>query len=186
VKILLIILLITSCCFSENKKYAIDAGCGFSVSTGYLYFPNPSLSFYLLRETRIHELSGELYFISFKTNNGNSKVWNVGTGLSYSLLFRLGATGFFVGPTIGLYGYAHQTDTVQVVIHHTDPGDEAGLYPLGVKLAYIFGDKTIRFKIQDRFLLGFKSDYDPTRNSQPSFLNTVNACVIFAFGNKRK
>lgn len=182
---LLVFLLLTSCCFCETRGNAIDVGLGFSNSTGWFYFPSPSLSFYWLRDTRYHELSGEFWFDTANINNGHNKVWNLGTGLSYSLLFKLGITNLYLGPTVGLYGYVHHIDSVsQHLLVYSNPSNESGLYFLGFKLAYVFGKKFIRFKIQDRFLMGIKSAYDPFSNSRFGCLNTISASLMFVFGKK--
>ena len=183
------ILFITFCCFGETKKYALDLSCGASISSsGFFYFPTPSLSFYWLRSRLFHEFSSEFFYNSNIYNNGNNKIWYVEIGLSYSLMFRLGTSNLFIGPTIGLFANDHQSDTMahQQGVWMSENRGDAGLYFLGPKLAYIFGDKTVRFKIQDRLLVGMNGTHDPTRSNHFAVLNTINASIIFAFGNKNK
>ena len=58
--------------------------------------------------------------------------------------------------------------------------DSQGNYFIGGKIALIFGKENIRFKIQDRILLGLKSNETPDVSSY-GYINKLTASVMFAF-----
>jgi hypothetical protein len=178
-KTIIVILLLVSFCFSEDKNFAIDASCGLSNSIGHFYIPNPSLSFYWLKDDSYKDFTTEFYFNTKKSEG--KKEWDLNIGLSYSKLFNLNIQNLFFGPTVGLIIYSHQNYIQQFGDVYLSNGGETGTYLLGAKFSYILGDNIIRFKVQDRFLLGLKSIQDPMKSTGVGFLNTLNVGIIFAF-----
>jgi hypothetical protein len=178
-KIVLMVLFASSCLASE-KNYAVDASMGIS-NAHFIYFPVPSLSFYWLKIKGDHELSGEFY-TKFKEFNDLKQTEEdyMGFGVSYSFLFKLPIRNFYLGPTIGFIIYEYWKTTNEqvsndIVVKYVD--DENGLYCTGIKLAYIFGEKTIRFKIQDRLLVGLRGD---RHIKGIGLFNTFNAGILIA------
>lgn len=164
--------------FSQEKNYAFDVSAGLAYDTD-MYIPIPSLSFYWLKNKGFHELSGEMYQKE-TTDNFSSRlmetqsVW--GYGFSYSFLFKTPLRYIFLGPTLGLIGYEKH---ITIGTHNPEILG-SGAYFCGAKLAFIYGESTIRFKIQERVLFGI-TEKEFSDESGYGVLNTVNAGVIFAF-----
>jgi len=158
---LFIIVALASLCLAQAKNYAVDLSLGFS-NAHALFYPVPSLSFYWLKDKGYHELSAEFYS-NFKSYNdpGQTEENHSAFGLSYSFLFKLPIRYLFVGPTIGFLSYEYWKTTLDKNIYSNNAiylSDENGLYLAGLKLGYIFGKRTVRFKIQDRVLFGLRGD----------------------------
>jgi hypothetical protein len=173
-KKLLFFVLVASSCLAEDKNYAIDASVGLS-NAHALFYPVPSLSFYWLKSKGDHELSGEFYSRFKEYNDPNQTEENhFGFGLSYSFLFKLPIRQLLVGPTIGLVTYEYHKTTLEQN-NTVYLGDENGIYLAGFKVAYFFGEKTIRFKIQERLLMGLRGDREIRGFG---LFNTVNAGIL--------
>lgn len=182
-KTILVLLSFIPLLWADEKNYAFDAGV--SLSNGMeMFAPVPSVSFYWLKSKGMHELSAEFYTASSgNQNSGTSSLSANGFGLSYAFLFKI-VKYVYIGPTIGLFNYSYDKTTVTYdnfgnYLGSTNVSND-GMYYCGFKFALIFGEQTVRFKIQDRLLLG-TVDYSENNGSGYGLLNTVTMSLMFAF-----
>jgi hypothetical protein len=165
IKIILLALIVYSISFSENNKYGFDFGAGIGYGNyNELFFPIPTVSFYWFTEKRIHQLSSEI--MAYRGYSENSYKDQLGFGLGYSCLYKLAIPSLYVGPTLGLYMY-NSTKAY-------GEGAQA-VYGFGIKAASIWGAGKVRFKIDDRLLLGIDSE-----GVKYLLMNNFNISLILA------
>jgi hypothetical protein len=79
-------------------------------------------------------------------------------GLGYAFLFKMPIDYLFVGPIIGVFNLSYQLDNP--IIYYIPPNiisnyfSGYGAYFGGGKIAVVFGEDWIRFKLQNRILFG--------------------------------
>jgi hypothetical protein len=176
-----LLLVITSLVFSKDSKVGIEAGIGIGISNE-IYYPIPTVSFCLLREKGINQISAELL-----VNNNYSEKAEYRSqfvfGIGYSFLFKLPINFLYFGPSLGFHVYS--TDkSVRNSFYGTSPyidypeyiyESTSAIYVLGPAAAIILGTGTFRFKIDDRLLLGIESE-----KRQYLLLNNINVSIMLA------
>jgi hypothetical protein len=100
------------------------------------------------------------------------------------LLYRIIDHLLYIGPTIGFVSYEYNKSTNEqnpydlneVTLKYIT--DEVGIYLAGIKASCVFGEKTVRCKIQERLLIGIQGDRK-TINRYGLF-NSITAGISFA------
>jgi hypothetical protein len=176
IKLFYSLLGIVSIIYAGNQNYAFDASIGMA-NNDIMYAPIPSMSFYWLKPKGDHELSAE-FMTQTKNSSSQQEIYHV-VGIGYSFLFELPVKYLFAGPTIGVFSYEYEKHLYAVDGGYWET-DSQGNYFFGGKIALIFGKENIRFKIQDRILLGLKSNETPDVSNY-GYINNLTASVMFAF-----
>jgi hypothetical protein len=164
-KIAIIVFCIVASICAGEKNYAFEGSVGLAIKDGLkTYVPIPSISFFWIKSKGMHELSAEFFTkTESNTNSMNNKETAVALGITYAFLFKLPIKFIYIGPTFGIINYwSSKTTYYNSVETYSTFERESGQYFCGCKTCFIFGENTIRFKIQDRLLFGINNNDYPT------------------------